>query len=84
MVGIEHRYPDRTGETAAVKNVEGAKWYYWSGVGEGERILLECFDSQKGGKGESRRVPHTAFVDPRSPDGAKERESVEVRALIFG
>jgi len=44
-----------------------------------ERLLLECFDSEKNG-----RVPHTAFVDPRSPKGARERESIEVRALVFG
>ena len=30
------------------------------------------------------RVPHTAFVDPRTPEGAPGRESIEVRALVFG
>ena len=44
-----------------------------------ERLFLECFDSEKGG-----RVPHTAFVDPRTPEGARHRESIEVRALVFG
>ena len=78
LIGIEHRYPDRTGETAAVQHRE-EKWHYWSGMENDERLLLECFDSEKGG-----RVPHTAFVDPRSPEGARERESIEVRALIFG
>lgn len=78
LIGIEHRYPDRTGETAAVQH-SGEKWYYWSGMENNERLLLECYDSEKGG-----RVPHTAFVDPRSPEGGKERESIEVRALIFG
>ncbi|KAL8716040.1 MAG: hypothetical protein Q9225_006272, partial [Loekoesia sp. 1 TL-2023] len=78
MVGIEHRYPDRTGETAAVRWTEGQRWWYWSGMEEGERLLLECFDSEKGG-----RVPHSAFVDPRSEEGVG-RESVEVRALVFG
>ncbi|KAL8767610.1 MAG: hypothetical protein Q9209_005940 [Squamulea sp. 1 TL-2023] len=78
MVGIEHRYPDRTGETAAVKYMEGQKWWYWSGMEEGERLLLQCFDSEKGA-----RVPHSAFVDPRSEEGVG-RESIEVRALVFG
>ena len=78
LIGIEHRYPDRTGETAAVQHRD-EKWYYWSGMENDERLLLECYDSEKGG-----RVPHTAFVDPRSPAGGKERESIEVRALIFG
>ena len=79
LVGIQHRYPDRTGETAAVKAREGQKWCYWSGMGDEERLLLQCWDSEKGG-----RVPHTAFVDPRSGVGAKGRESIEVRALVFG
>ena len=78
LIGIEHRYPDRTGETAAVQHRE-EKWHYWSGMENEERLLLECYDSEKGG-----RVPHTAFVDPRSPEGGKQRESIEVRALVFG
>ncbi|KAI4132174.1 MAG: hypothetical protein LQ338_000840 [Usnochroma carphineum] len=78
MVGIEHRYPDRTGETAAVKWTEGQEWWYWSGMEEGERLLLQCYDSEGGA-----RVPHSAFVDPRSEEGAG-RESIEVRALVFG
>ena len=79
LVGIEHRYPDRTGETAAVKYGAGQRWHYWSGVSDNERILLQCADTQDGA-----RVPHTAFIDPRSGEGAKPRESIEVRALVFG
>ncbi len=46
---------------------------------EDERVLLQCFDSH----GSQARVAHTAFVHPESlpEDG---RESIEVRALIFG
>ncbi|MCJ1295683.1 hypothetical protein MMC34_007247 [Xylographa carneopallida] len=80
LVGVEHRYPDRTGETAGVKHNEGQKWWYWSGMGDEERLLLQCFDSQNVGG----RVPHTAFVDPRSREDSKPRESIEVRALVFG
>ena len=80
LVGIEHRYPDRTGETAAVKHTQGQRWCYWSGIDDGERILLQCYDSENP-KG---RVPHSAFVDPRSGEGAKPRASIEVRALVFG
>ncbi|MCJ1432400.1 hypothetical protein MMC27_001756 [Xylographa pallens] len=80
LVGIEHRYPDRTGETAGVKYNEGQKWWYWSGMGDEDRLLLQCFDSENMGG----RVPHTAFVDPRSGEESKPRESIEVRALVFG
>lgn len=83
LVGVEHRYPDRTGETAAVSFEKGQRWYYWSGMTDEERLLLKCYDSDEvvGGVG---RVPHTAFVDPRTKEGVLPRESIEVRALVFG
>jgi hypothetical protein len=79
LVAVEHRYPDRTGYTAGVRHRPAQKWWYWSGMKEDERILLQCFDSH----GSQARVAHTAFVHPQSQpeDG---RESIEVRALIFG
>jgi hypothetical protein len=79
LVPVEHRYPNMTGETAGVRHADGQQWWYLSGMNTDERILLQCFDSQ-GGKA---RVAHTAFVDPRSPEG-EGRESIEVRALVFG
>jgi hypothetical protein len=47
LVGVEHRYPDRTGETAGVKHNPGQKWYYWSGMENNERLFLKCFDSDE-------------------------------------
>lgn len=87
LIPIEHRYPDRTGETAGVRHNSGQKWHYLSGMRNDERLLLECFDSdslKSGSKVQGGRVPHTAFTDPRTPEGAKGRESIEVRALVFG
>lgn len=79
MIGVEHRYPDRSGETAAVQFNKDHRWWYWSGVDNDERILLQCFDSKAPGV----RVPHTAFQLPGSREGMKPRESIEVRALVF-
>jgi len=87
VIPIEHRYPDTTGETAGIRYNEGQKWHYWSGMTNNERLFLECFDSEslKPGSGvQGGRVPHTAFVDPRTPEGARGRESIEVRTLVFG
>lgn len=81
LVPVEHRYPHRTGETAAVQYHPEQKFYYWSGMQNDERLFLKCFDSQEG---VGQRVPHTAFVDPRTPEGARGRESIEVRALVYG
>ncbi|KAF2458697.1 hypothetical protein BDY21DRAFT_283419 [Lineolata rhizophorae] len=83
LVGVEHRYPDRTGETASVRHHEGQKWYYWSGMTNDERLLLKCYDSDEA-VADRGRVPHTAFTDERTPEGAPGRQSIEVRALVFG
>lgn len=87
LIPIEHRYPDRTGETAGIRFNEGQKWHYLSGMRNDERLFLECFDSESlkpGTKVQGGRVPHTAFRDPRTPENAVGRESIEVRALVFG
>ena len=81
LIPVEHRYPHRTGETAAVRYNTKQTFYYWSGMDNDERLFLKCFDSQDG---VGQRVPHTAFIDPRTPVGAKGRESIEVRALVYG
>jgi hypothetical protein len=83
LIPIEHRYPDRNGQTAAVRYNAGQKWYYWSGMRNEDRLLLKCYDSDET-VGAWGRVPHTAFEDPRTPEGAVGRESIEVRALVFG
>ena len=79
IVPVEHRYPDRTGETAGVKFTPKGRWHYWSGMTNDERILLQCYDSKDGA-----RTPHTAFKDPRTQPDWPGRESIEVRALVFG
>jgi hypothetical protein len=83
LVAVEHRYPHRTGQTAGVKYNPGQKWYYWSGMTNGERLLLKCYDSDETFS-RTGRVPHTAFNHPRSPGNSPGRESIEVRALVFG
>jgi len=87
LIPIEHRYPDRTGQTAGVQYNAGQDWHYLSGMQNDERLLLECFDSEAlkpNSKVQGGRVPHTAFTDPRTPAGAPGRESIEVRTLVFG
>ena len=87
-IPVEHRYPSGyTGQTAAIVHNPDQQWFYWSGMTGSERLLLECFDSEglKPGSGvQGGRVPHTAFEDPRTRADAEGRESIEVRALVFG
>jgi len=86
LIPIEHRYPHRTGETAGIRYNEGQKWHYLSGMRNDERLFLECFDSEslKDGSSIVGAVPHTAFFDERTPKDYIGRESIEVRALVFG
>lgn len=81
LIPVEHRYPERTGETIGIKYNPNLRWKYWSGMNNDERLLLKCSDTKNG---VGKRVPHTAFIDPRTPEGARPRESIEVRALVFG
>lgn len=81
FITIQHRYPSFNGEIMGVKYNPKTEWKFCAGVDNNERILLKCFDNQDG---VAKRVPHTAFVDPNTPLEAKPRESIEVRALVFG
>ncbi|KAL4928173.1 uncharacterized protein BDV17DRAFT_291918 [Aspergillus undulatus] len=80
LVPIKLIYPDREGETYAVRANPGFKWYYRYGQTPDLVTLIKCFDSKKDGR--ARRVPHTAFVNPET-EGERPRESIEVRALVF-
>ena len=88
VVPVEHRYPTGyTGQTAAIRYNPDHRWYYLSGMTGDERLLLECFDSEalkEGSAVQGGRLAHTAFVDPRTREDAEGRESIEVRALVFG
>ncbi|KAH8888363.1 methyltransferase-like protein [Thozetella sp. PMI_491] len=88
VIPVQHRYANGyNGYTAAIKKGDAQKWYYLSGMTGDERILIECFDSEalKEGSGvEGGRVAHTAFEHPGTREGAEGRESIEVRALVFG
>ncbi|KAF2121697.1 amino acid permease-domain-containing protein [Lophiotrema nucula] len=80
LVVTELIYPNRKGETYAVKHDPGHRWFYKNGLTPEEVILIKCFDSKLDGR--ARRVPHTAFHVPGTED-KKGRESIEVRCLVF-
>lgn len=72
----ELRYPDWTGQTLSIYSNPAHRWYYKSGLGTDEAILLKCYDSEN-----EVRTPHTAFEDPTTPKDAEPRWSIEVRVL---
>ncbi|EFY93227.1 hypothetical protein MAC_00465 [Metarhizium acridum CQMa 102] len=81
LVPTELIYPNRRGETYAVRHSPAHRWFYRSGLEPGQVLLIKCFDSKTDGR--ARRVPHTAFEDAAAREDAPARESIEVRALVF-
>lgn len=80
LVVNELIYPNRRGETLAVRYNDGQRWFYKSQLTPNEVLLIKCFDSKTDGR--ARRVPHTAF-DNLAGDDVPTRESIEIRALVF-
>jgi hypothetical protein len=81
LVPVTLKYPHRDGETFGVKYNDKQQFYYKSRIDVDEVILIKCFESKMDGR--ARLTPHTAFEDPTSPEKARPRESIEVRALVF-
>ncbi len=81
LVATDLIYPDRTGEIYYVKFNPQHKWFYAPAMRNDEIMLIKCYDSALDGR--ARFVPHTAFVDPTTPPGARPRESIELRTLVF-
>lgn len=74
----ELRYPDWTGQTLMIHKNPDHRWYYYSGLPTDKTIFLKCYDSVT-----ETRTPHTAFVDPSTPEDAEPRWSVEARVLTI-
>jgi len=76
------------GETFGVRPNENHRFFYYKDMTPEETMFIKCFDSNgeglpRGVKGLARCTPHTAFVDPETPDDAPGRQSIEVRCLVF-
>jgi len=76
------KYLDRDGETLAVKHNEQHQWKYLAGMTPNEFVLIKCFDLKADGS-VARFTPHTAIEDPTTPADAPDRQSIEIRALVF-
>ncbi|KAA1469915.1 hypothetical protein DENSPDRAFT_835605 [Dentipellis sp. KUC8613] len=80
LVSTRHLYRDREGYTFSVKYNPEHKWYYLGNQTPEEVILIKCFDSDES---KARLTPHTAFLDATSAKEAPQRQSIEVRCLVF-
>jgi len=74
------RWPHRTGHVCAVRHNPAHRWLYVPAIDVGEALVFQCYDSAARGV---RFGAHTAFADPTSRDGARTRESIEVRTIAL-
>ncbi|KAI1128108.1 hypothetical protein F5Y10DRAFT_180440 [Nemania abortiva] len=73
-------FPHYIGEQYLVTHHPDHQWYFLGGQRTNEFTFLKCWDSDQT---VARCVPHTSFINPRTPDGVRLRESVEFRCLVF-
>ena len=76
----ERRYPNRIGQTYAVKYNPKHQWYWFPLMRRDEALVFKVFDSEKNG---ARWTAHTAFDIPSPPPNARPRDSIEIRTLAF-
>jgi hypothetical protein len=79
LVACDLVFRDRVGETYALGYSPEQRWFYYPHMRRGEVLLLKCYDSRED---VARFSPHTAFDDPATPNGARPRESIELRCFV--
>jgi hypothetical protein len=81
LIVSERRYPNRIGQTYAIRYNPEHRWYWFPRMRRDEALVFKVYDSLKDGR--ARWTAHTAFDDPTSPPNARPRESIEIRTLAF-
>jgi hypothetical protein len=81
LVAIDLLYRDRVGENFSFAHNPKHRWYYVPDMQANEALLLKCYDTAEDGR--CRFTAHSAFDHPRAPPGARPRESIEIRTLVF-
>ncbi|KAF8242035.1 hypothetical protein K440DRAFT_607917 [Wilcoxina mikolae CBS 423.85] len=87
LIAADLPSPHYEGEMFYVKPSVNHSWWFLDAMKHEEVLLLKCYDS-KAEEGEgmgniARFTPHTSFKWSGTPEGARPRESIEVRALCF-
>eukprot|EP00927_Polykrikos_kofoidii_P079723 TRINITY_DN76539_c0_g1_i1.p1 TRINITY_DN76539_c0_g1~~TRINITY_DN76539_c0_g1_i1.p1 ORF type:complete len:376 (+),score=36.08 TRINITY_DN76539_c0_g1_i1:74-1129(+) len=89
LVTFEIHYADRIGENYFAAHSSRHQWYYFPQVTRDEAILIKQWDSTGSGFSETPHPSratfslHSAFEDPSSEIDAPDRESIEVRTVVF-
>jgi hypothetical protein len=80
LIASDLVYPHVRGETLRVAYSMNDRWYYFSEQQRDEVLLIRMHDSAIDGR--ARLSFHTSCENPLAV-GARPRESIEVRTLIF-
>jgi hypothetical protein len=81
LLRMELKYRERTGEIYVMRYSPQHRWTYFPHMQPDHAILLKTYDSETDGR--ARFAGHSAFEDPKTPPGARKRESIEVRTMAF-
>lgn len=81
LVLCDLQYEDRVGEIYNLAHDPDHRWFYVPRMISDEILIFKSYDSATDGR--ARFTPHTAFVDPTTPDDAPPRQSIETRLLAF-
>jgi hypothetical protein len=83
FVAADHIYDNgRRGETYRMAFNPSQQWYYFSRMQTDEVVIIKCFDSMTDGR--ARYSGHgAARLTTPPPAGAKPRESIEIRTVVF-
>lgn len=81
LIVSERRYPNRVGQTYAIRYNPQHQWYWFPRMRREEALVFKVYDSLKDGR--ARWTAHSAFDDPSAPPNARPRESIEIRTLAF-
>lgn len=74
-------YENRRGEVYELKYDPAIRWVTFPNMTPDEVVLIKGYDSAADDR--AKLSPHTAFIDPTTPEDAPARKSIEVRAFAF-
>jgi len=81
LVISERRYPNRVGQTYAIRYNPAHRWYWFPRMRRDEALVFKVYESLADGR--ARWTAHTSFTDPTAPPNARPRESIEIRTVAF-
>jgi len=81
LMASDHVRRHYTGETYYVRYKDVHEWFYVSEQQPDKVLILKMFDSKEDVK--AKVCPHASFKLPNPKVGARPRQSIEVRALVF-